>query len=157
MLRMTVRAYAIARMLVIEHGARGLRVCDAGLDHGDDPQLVIGPVGGPAADDAVIVLGDLEVYLDAVAELVLEERVLDAEPEGSGLRWEASPSVATDGAEAALVCPAEVQDGAHAQGAAPPAALDEAAIAALVAGWALDLELLARFDAYYHGRDGEHA
>ncbi|MGH2946906.1 MAG: Fe-S cluster assembly protein HesB [Solirubrobacteraceae bacterium] len=67
----------------------GLRISagsSASMD-GHGPALTLEPVRAPDPDSAVIDAEGTHVYLDAPAARLLDGKVLDAEPEGDGVRF----------------------------------------------------------------------
>lgn len=74
---------------VTDVGEGGLRISagsTASMD-GHGPALTLEPVLAPDPDDAVIDAEGTHVYLDAPAARLLDGKVLDAEPEGDGVRF----------------------------------------------------------------------
>jgi Fe-S cluster assembly iron-binding protein IscA len=87
MLTITEQAVEAIRTLV-RPGPGGVRISIASSRfNGHGPGLIVEPARVPEADDAVIEAGDLELYIDEEAAEVLEDKVLDADQDGDGIRF----------------------------------------------------------------------
>jgi iron-sulfur cluster assembly protein len=87
MLIITDEAVEAIKALVAPDESRARISLTEPWSNGNGPGVTVEPVRAPELDDAVIETDGLELYVDAEALDVLDEKILDAEEDGDAVRF----------------------------------------------------------------------